>query len=248
MADQKDIDLGSVLIIIPAYNEGYNIGQTICEIRQEIPKANICIVDDASEDKTVNISLEHNVDVLPLPTNLGYSSAIQTGLQYALQENYYYAVTFDADGQHDPRFISQVLSQLVHTVSDIVIGSRWKMRDSCDMSLARKIGILGLSKIVHLITGQKLTDTSSGFQAYSRLGMAALAGSQLPVRNPDADVVVSLARRGIIFSEVPVRMRPRTHGQGMNDGIVMMLRYGYHMFIGLLAQLIDPERKDNKCR
>jgi glycosyltransferase involved in cell wall biosynthesis len=240
MAD-KDIDLDSALIIIPAYNEEHNIGNTISEIRQELPKADVCVVDDGSQDNTIKISLNYNVVVLPLPTNLGYSSAIQTGLRYALEENYSYAVTFDADGQHDPRFIPQILSQLALSNCDIVIGSRWKMRDSCKMSLVRKIGFWGLSKAVYLITGQELTDTSSGFQAYSRSGMAALANSQLPVRNPDADVLVSLARQGIIFSEVPVRMRPRAHGEGMNDGTLTMFRYGYHVFVGLLAQLIDPE-------
>ena len=247
MTDEIDIDLESVLIIIPAHNEEQNVGQTICEIRRDFPQVGICVVDDASEDDTVKISLEHDVVVLPLPTNLGYSSAIQTGLRYALQENCRYAITLDADGQHDPRFISQLLSQLTLTGCDIVIGSRWKMRNSCNMSLVRTIGIWGLSKIVRLITAQELTDTSSGFQAYSRSGMLALSSSQLPVLNPDADVVVSLARQGVVFSEVPVRMRPRMKGKGMNDGLTMILRYGYHMFIGLLAQLIDPERKDNKC-
>lgn len=247
MLNDENINSESVLIIMPALNEEDNIGQTICEIRQEFPQADICVVDDASRDSTIKTALKYDVVVLPLPTHLGYSSGIQTGIQYALRENYCYAVTFDADGQHDPRFIKQTLSEITHAGCDIVIGSRWKMRESCNMSLVRKIGIWGLSKIVRLITGQTLTDTSSGFQAYSRAGMTALANSQLPVRNPDADVVVSLARRGIVFSEVPVRMRPRTQGKGMNDGIAMMLRYGYHMFIGLLAELIDPERKSDKC-
>lgn len=235
--------LESTLIIIPAYNEEYSVGHTICEISEEFPGVDICVVDDGSNDDTARIPHEHNAVVLSLPTNVGYSCAIQTGLRYALLENYLYAVTIDADGQHDPKFIPQMLSKLAGTSSDIVIGSRWKMRRLCNMSLVRKIGIWSLSKIVHLITGQVLTDTSSGFQAYTRLGMTALVNGKLPVYNPDADVLISLARQRITFSEIDVQMRPRKCGQGMNDGALRTFRYGYHILMGLLGQLIDPERK-----
>ena len=203
----------------------------------------IIVVDDASHDDTASICLKHGATVLLSPANMGYSCAIQTGLRYAMEQGYKYAITLDSDGQHDPHFIPKMLSHLVRTGCDIVIGSRWLARKSCTMSFVRTLGMLGLSKLVFCLTGQRLTDTSSGFQAYTHSGMVAMVRSDLPVNHPDADVVVSLMKKGIRFGEVPVRMRPRQYGRGMNDGTVRMLTYGYHMFVGLLAQLIDVEKR-----
>ena len=231
----------SVAIVIPAFNEGRNIGDTLTEIRQVLPRANIVVVDDGSEDDTARVSAERGATVLSSPTNLGYSSAIQIGLRYALNKGYDYAITIDADGQHNPRYIPQMLSQLLTTPCDIVIASRWKLRHSCEKSCVRTLGMWALSRIVCWATKQQLTDTSSGFQAYSRSGMAALACSELPVRNPDADVVVYLAKKGIVFTEVPVQMRPRRQGRGMNEGVIRMFRYGYQVLIALLAQLLYPQ-------
>jgi len=246
--DGNHVGLDKVLVIIPALNEEANVGNTIDEVHQMCPQVDILVVDDDSSDSTAQISRGHGAAVVTLPSQLGYSNAIQTGLRYALQEGYCYAVTLDADGQHNPRFILPMLSHLRRSNASIVIGSRWQGRDSCNLSFIRKLGMWSLSKIVHWATGQELTDTSSGFQAYSRPGMAALVRSNLPTDHPDADVVVSLARTGIVFTEVPVNMRPRIHGRGMNDGTIGMLRYAYHMLVGLLAHFVDPTRKDDPCR
>jgi hypothetical protein len=227
-----------IIVLIPAYNEEKTISQVIDSIKNACSYTDIVVIDDGSNDKTMVRSLEHGAIVLKSPTNLGYCCAIQTGLRYAFLGGYEYAVLLDADGQHDPIYIPDMIKYLRQNKCHIVIGSRWINRTSCNLTLIRRTGMRCLSIFVIWIAKQKISDTSSGFQLLSRAGIERLCKTNFPIRYPDADFIISLAKQGIVYGEIPVIMKARRNGQGMNDGLMNMLKYIYQMALNLIAEIL----------
>lgn len=227
-----------LIVLIPAHNEEETVGQVIDLTRDTCPYADIVVIDDGSSDKTLIRSLEHGASVLKAPTNLGYCCAIQTGIRHAMLNYYDYAILLDADGQHDPIYVPDMIAYLRQNKCHIVIGSRWNNRRSCNLTMIRRAGMRLLSKFVVCMTQQKISDTSSGFQLFSRTAIERLSIINFPIRYPDADFIIALAKQGIVYGEIPVTMQPRKHGGGMNDGIIRMLKYVYQMALSLIAEVL----------
>ena len=95
-----------VIAVVPAYNERDNIVSTIEDLRDNAPGVDYVIVNDGSKDDTLSICREHGYNVIDLPVNLGLAGAFQTGMRYAYEHGYDYAIQFDADGQHSAAFIA----------------------------------------------------------------------------------------------------------------------------------------------
>ena len=100
------------IIIIPAYNEEKNITGVINGIIAAAPDADILVVNDGSEDGTEEIAGRLCRQVINVPYNMGYGTALQTGFKYALRKEYEYAVQIDTDGQHDPGDIPKLLDPI----------------------------------------------------------------------------------------------------------------------------------------
>jgi len=112
-----------VLVIIPAYNEELNIKKVVSNLIDHYPQYNYVVVNDGSADSTSQICHQEGYNIIDLPVNLGLAGAFQTGLKYADQEGYDCAIQFDADGQHRPEYIEDLLKEIENGY-DIVIGSR----------------------------------------------------------------------------------------------------------------------------
>ena len=109
---------------IPAYNEEDNIENTVNLIKEKYQQYDYVVVNDGSKDNTANICRKNGYELLDLPVNLGLAGAFQTGMKYAYEQGYDYAIQFDADGQHRPEFIEPMLQRMKEGY-DIVIGSRF---------------------------------------------------------------------------------------------------------------------------
>ncbi len=227
------------VIIMPAYNEAARISSTIAGIRK-ITDADIVVVDDGSKDGTADEARQADSVVLALPFNLGYGGALQTGFKYALRKGYSFAVQMDADGQHDPAYIPALLEDVRSDKVDLAIGSRFLGEGDYRPTTAKKIGITFFRVITSVITGQKITDPTSGFQALNRKAMAFYASEAYPVDFPDADVLVMLHKKGIRFKEVPVRMNHSTKEETMHSGFVPV----YYLFKMMLSIFVTLMRKD----
>ena len=114
-----------VLVIIPAYNEALSLPALISELRASYPSFDVLVVDDGSTDQTQSVVSRLPVRLISLPCNLGVGGAMQTGLLFALQENYDVAIQVDGDGQHPPGEIPRLLASMEQTGSDMVLGSRF---------------------------------------------------------------------------------------------------------------------------
>ena len=112
------------LVIIPAYNEEEALPATLGELRAAQPHLDVVLVSDGSTDRTAEVARQAGVSVLELPFNLGIGGALRAGFLYAVRNGYSHAVQFDADGQHDPGNIDDLLEAL-RGGADMVVGSRF---------------------------------------------------------------------------------------------------------------------------
>ncbi len=128
------------LVIMPAYNEAVKIGLIVDKIKEQGLEADILVVDDGSFDNTAEIAENHGALVISLPINLGYGAALETGYVYAYENGYDYVLQMDADGQHEPKCLKDLISEIKKGTADLVIGSRYLKDCGYKTTFARKIG------------------------------------------------------------------------------------------------------------
>jgi len=201
-----------IAVIIPAYNEEKNLLTIINEIRNNMPQADVIVVDDGSSDGTSKVAKKAHVKLISLPFNLRIGGAVQTGIKYAVRNNYEIVVQVDADGQHDPKYLSKLIEPIVREGTDIVIGSRFLGKNATGTSYIRGLGIRFFSWLVKLITGEKIVDCSSGFRALSRRA-AVFFSKYYPTDFPDAEALIMAHFAGLKITEVRTEFRNRKTGK-----------------------------------
>ena len=214
------------LIIVPAYNEEASVSGTLAELRATAPVVDIVVVDDGSRDSTSTVARESGVFTLRLPFNTGVGGAVRTGLRFAEQQRYERAIVVDADGQHDPRSITALLDRL-DTGTDLVIGSRFADSTSTyHVGRARRQAMRFLGALVYRITGQRFTDVTSGYRAFSRPAIELLAREYPSEYLADTVEVLLIAHRaGLSLDEVPAAMRVRAAGVPSSRNVRLAVNY-----------------------
>ena len=228
-----------ILIILPAFNEGRHIAQVICRIQEHAPSADLLVINDGSEDDTAYSAREAGAIVLNMPYNVGIGAAVQTGFKFAASHDYEVVVRNDGDGQHSPEGINRLLERLNSDGVDVVIGSRFiDKQGDYGTPFARRIGITILASLLSRITGQTITDPTSGFCAFNR--KAILLFAQLyPHDYPEPEAIVISHRTGLKQVEIPVKMIEREHGKSS----ITPVRSVYYMIKVILAILINLLRQ-----
>ena len=174
-----------------------------------------------------------------LPFNLGIGGAVQTGFRYALEGGYDVAVRLDGDGQHDAAELPKLLEPLDRGDADVVTGSRFRGVDGeYAPRLGRRIGISWFARLVSLLAGQRVTDTTSGYQALNQRGIALFA-SDYPSDYPEVEATVLVLKHKLRLVEVPVRMREREHGSSS----ITFLRSVYYALKVTLALFVAMARR-----
>ena len=229
--------MSDTVIIIPAYNEAGGIRRVLGNIKEKVPGMDILVVDDGSKDNTAGEAELSGAEVIRLPFNLGYGGALQTGFKHALQRGYRYAVQIDADGQHEPAYISKLLEPVKAGTADVALGSRFMGLGKYKASLTRGLGMRLFGGIASYIIGRGVTDATTGFQALNREVIKFYASDSYPIDFPDADVLIMLHRAGLRSVEVPVVMYPRAEGKSMHSGL-KPLYYVFKMFLSIFVTLL----------
>lgn len=228
------------LLIIPAYNEEKAISNVIGSIRELYPSIDIAVINDGSSDKTAYLAEAAGAVVLSHPFNMGYGVSVQTGYKYAVRNNYSYLVQIDGDGQHDPEGIGRLLPVVKGGSADIALGSRFLGSGDYKTSMYRLIGIKVFRLVLFMLSGQRIKDVTTGFQAMNRRVLDLFISDAFPCDFPDADVILLLALLGFKISEVPVKMYPREHGVSMHKNPFKIL---YYIFKMLLSMILTGLRK-----
>ena len=241
MADHR------LLIIVPAYNEAGNIGQTVREIQNfavPVKEFQIVVIDDGSKDATCQEARATSTKVVRLPFNLGIGGAVQTGFRYALRHGFDLAVQIDGDGQHDVTFLPQLLAPVLKKEADIVVGSRFiGPYQGYRSSFVRRIGIHFFAELISWLTGFKITDPTSGFRLYNERAIRILA-ENYPQDYPEPESIVMAQRYGLKLLEVPVQMRRRAAGHS-SIRYLMTLYYMIKVTLAIiLRRLTQPVRSE----
>lgn len=185
-----------IWIVIPAYNEEPMIGSVINGLKEE-GYNRIIVVDDGSEDQTAKVARSKGAEVVCHKENSGLGASLHTGLGVARRKDADVVITFDADGQHDPKEIKKLLEVL--DGADIVVGERKKTQ----MPLNKRVGNAILDIITHLLGGP-LTDSQSGFRAF---GPRALERIEIwsDSYSVSSEIVLQAGLEELNFSTVPIK-------------------------------------------
>ncbi len=188
-------------IIIPAFNEEASLSHVIRNVKAVNPRFSIVVINDGSTDNTANISLFEKVNLINLPFNLGIGGSVQTGIKYAFQNGFKRAIQVDADGQHDPKYIKKLLTASIKTNVDLIIGSRYLNKTKYKTPLSRRLGITIFSFLIKLVTGTKISDSTSGFRVFNHNALKFLS-LYYPTDFPEPESIVQLLKNGLTIKEV----------------------------------------------
>jgi len=221
-----------VVCAIPAYNEELTIASIVLLAKQYVDE--VIVIDDGSKDRTVELAKKAGAIVYKHKKNKGYGAAIKSCIEKAKQRNADILVILDADGQHDPRDIPKLVEPIKDGEADLVIGSRFITRQK--MPKYRKFGI----KIINLfakkfLTKKKISDTQSGFRAYSRKVLEALDLSDESM-GVSLEILNEVVKKGFRIKEVPIKCRYDIEGSTLNP-----LRHGMQL-IGTIIKIVERER------
>jgi hypothetical protein len=226
------------LAIVPAHNEAGAIAPTVEEIRRVAPEFDVLVVDDGSTDITATRAESAGAKVVRLPYNLGIGGAVQTGYIYAQEHDYEVAVQIDGDGQHDPRYIHDLLDRLRSNPDlNMVTGSRFLEPDDQGhrSSAPRRVGIAIFARLVSMITRRRVTDPTSGLRMTNRVGIELFA-RDYPHDYPEVEAILLMHAHRLESCELPVLMRPRITGVSAissTQPLYYMIKVLLAVFIGL---------------
>ena len=205
-------DAPKIVTISPAYNEAENIGPVIEAMPKEVEGYPVVpiVVDDASDDDTADAARAAGALVARLPIRRGGGLALRVGYEIALQLGAEIVVTLDADGQHLPEELPIIVKPIVAGEADHVNGSRM-LGDYERGPLIRHLGVHFFSRVVTILTGQRVTDISSGYRATRADTLRRLILEQDQFWT--SEVTIEALRQRARIVEVPVTFLTRRGGE-----------------------------------
>ena len=192
-----------VIVGIPAFNEEKNIAVLIIQLKKIADKIIVC--NDGSTDLTSKIAEELGATVINHEKNLGYGAAIKSIFLKSKNLGGDILVTFDADGQHRIEDINRVIDPIINGESDLVIGSRFLDENEKEVPKYRKVGINVLTKITNATIKKQLTDSQSGFRAYSKKVLNELNPAELGM-GISTEILIKASTKNFRISEVPIKI------------------------------------------
>ena len=205
------------VVCIPAYNEERKIKGVVKKALSHVDKVIVC--DDGSTDKTAVLAEKAGATVISHEKNLGYGATISTLFDYCRKNNAEIMVTLDGDGQHNPDQVPDLINVILKHNVDVVIGSR-SLSDDKDLPSYRRTGIKIITSTINSATNLKVTDSQSGFRAYSKAAIGLLHPTESGMA-VSTEILLKISNNGLSMAEVPITVsyigntsteHPVTHG------------------------------------
>ncbi len=195
-------DTRKVLVAIPAHNEDRYIGSLVLKLTAA--RFDVLVIDDGSVDRTAEVAERAGARVLSHPLNLGKTASVRSAFEYAVEADLDALVVMDGDGQHDPYEVDQLLAPVLADQADMVVGSRFAGIDSA-VPRWRVAGQHVLTLATNVGSGLHLSDTESGFRAFSRRAVAEMhfRGAGFSV---EPEMQFEAKQHGWKVTEVPIHV------------------------------------------
>jgi hypothetical protein len=225
---------GEVAVVIPAYNEEESVGAVLDGIPAEVGGLTVStvVVADGCVDRTAQVAREHGAVVLDLPVNRGGGAAIRMGYNYASRRGARFVVTMDADGQHRPEDLPNLIGPLLRDEADFVIGSR-RLGSFEHVTSLRTFGLSFFNFLLNVLLATDLSDCSSGYRAFAVAKLPRLLTTESQYHT--AETIMEVWRRGLRIAEVPVAVRRRLAGESRKGSDLL---YGYRFARVLFSKWI----------
>jgi glycosyltransferase involved in cell wall biosynthesis len=233
-----------IIAVIPAYNEERFIGSVVLKTRQYADA--VIVVDDGSMDATGKIAEAAGAVVVQHRQNLGKGVALSTGFCRARELEPAVVVTLDADGQHLPEEVTRVVAPVLDGQADIVVGSRYLEKKS-KVPLHRIWGHIVFNFLTNRVSGVPVTDSQSGFRAFSPLALCALSSFHSNGFSVESEMQLQAREHSLRVTEVPVTIhycdKPKRpvviHGLMVLNGILRLMGQQHPLlFFGLPSTMI----------
>ena len=217
------LQVSEVLVVVPAFNEVKSIGQVVNQVVTF--GFQTLVVDDGSIDQTADVARQYGAHVVSLPLNSGVGGALRCGFRYAVENGFAAVIQCDADGQHLPNHLIDLVDAANRTNAHMMIGSRFGSENTThDPTLLRRFAMSVLSKVAQHATKHKITDSTSGFRLIQQPLLGELA-VQLPAYylGDTFETVVVAGRAGYHIEEIGVAMAPREFGNSSSGDVHSIL-------------------------
>jgi glycosyltransferase involved in cell wall biosynthesis len=190
----------TVAVLIPAFNEEETIAKVVTKCFEHAETVIVC--DDGSDDMTGKIASRLGAEVVRHDKNMGYGASLSSLFQKALTTNGTVFVTLDADGQHDPEEIPFLIEPITKGEAEMVIGSRFLGKGG-SLPGYRSAGIRMITSVSNRINNSTLTDSQSGFRAYTRKALESVIPSDMGM-GASTEILMKANRAALEVAEVSV--------------------------------------------
>ena len=209
---------------------------------QSVPNVNISalVVNDQSNDDSLSVLKSEGINHVTLPVNLGIGGAVQTGFKYALKNGFDVAIQVDGDGQHPAEELGKLITPIANDEADVVIGSRYLTKEGFQSSSLRRFGINFFRRVIKMLTGVVIRDTTSGFRALNFKALEVV-NEYYPDTYPEPEAIILYAKNELRIKEVPVLMRERQGGVSSITGS-SSIYYMLKVFMACVFAYLRPKQ------
>lgn len=230
-------DENRIAVVMPAYNAGKTLAETYRELPLDLI-ALVIVVDDGSEDETVQVARGLDLRLHVHDRNRGYGAGQKTGYREALREGATVVVMLHPDQQHDPRRLQDLVRPILEGRADVVLGSRFMGASPIRQGMPRwrYFGNRVLTYLENAVLGLQLTEFHTGYRAFRREVLESvpywLNSDQFVF---DQEIMAQIVAQGFRIEEVPIPTRYSR--QSSSIGFFQSVRYGIDI-LGMLARFV----------
>jgi glycosyltransferase involved in cell wall biosynthesis len=226
-ADYPGLTFSPVVALICAYEEQDNLGSVLKGVPKEVCGLEVTplVVVDGGEDATATVAREMGAVTFEFPVNLGHGVALRVGYDLCVTKGARYVVTLDADGQNDPAEMETLLQPLVDDAADFVVASR-RLGVDQTADRYRQTGVVFFARLMNLLMGTSLTDTSNGYRALRVQMLSDVAPRLVQDQYQTSELLITAVSRGWRVGERPTVWHERLSGESKKGGnLIYGLRY-----------------------
>lgn len=217
-----------IFAVIPAYNEQSVIGQVVSQVKNLVNE--VVVVDDGSQDGTGHVAGENGARVLHHLVNRGQGAALRTGTDWAVAQGADIVVHIDADGQHEPLELKQLLEPVLKGEAEVAIGSRFLKKEN-RIPAARRLILKAAILFTWFFSGIKLSDAHNGFRVLSRRAASLINISQDRMAHA-SEIIDEISRNKLIYREIPVSVKYTAYSLGKGQRSWALFKIARDLLLG----------------